>query len=70
VAKVHLVTNPPNDEEFASHAQELVDRAATPEELESLLRGQYGEARVFRGVTDVRERWYAYRDGSWRANGD
>ena len=70
VARVQLVTNPPNDEVFAREAQGLLDKAATPQELERLLRPKYVNARVFTGVTDVFERWYAYREGSWKAGGD
>jgi hypothetical protein len=70
VARLQLVTNPPNDEDFAREAHGLLDKAATPEDLERLLRPKYANARVFSGVTDVFERWYAYREGSWKANGD
>lgn len=59
------MTNPHTDTEFQRRAEELVDRADSPEELESLLREQYHRTRVVRGVTDIYERWYVYRDGSW-----
>ncbi len=46
-------------------ADELVASASTPEELQQLLRQHYDGARVVRGVTDIVERWYVYRDGHW-----
>lgn len=62
---VRLVTNPQTDTDFQRRAEELVDQVDSPEELESLLREQYHRARVVRGVTDITERWYVYRDGRW-----
>ncbi len=62
---VRLVTNPHNDDEFARVAEQLIERVETPEELERLLRERYQRARVVPGVTDITERWYAYRDGRW-----
>jgi hypothetical protein len=62
---IRLVTNPHTDTEFQRRAEELVDRVDSPEELESLLREQYHGTRVVRGVTDIYERWYVYRDGRW-----
>ena len=67
MAKVRLVTNPASDDEFRNSAETLVEQVNTPEELERELREDYEKARVVRGVTDVVERWYAYRDGSWKA---
>jgi hypothetical protein len=60
-----LVTNPRSDVEFEHHAEQLSHGIETPEELEALLREQYDHARVVRGVTDIIERWYVYRDGRW-----
>lgn len=62
---IRLVTNPSNDNEFQRRAHDLAERVATPEELERLLRERYSRARVVRGVTDIVERWYVYRDGRW-----
>jgi len=62
---VRLITNPANDIEFQRRAQELAARSDTPEELEQLLRQHFKRARVVRGVTDILERWYVYRDGRW-----
>ena len=62
---VRLITNPYTDLDFERRAQEFADRVETPEELEELLRERYRNARVVRGVTDIVERWYVYRDGHW-----
>lgn len=62
---VRLVTNPNTDFEFQRRANELIERVDTPEQLENLLRERYSKARVVRGVTDIVERWYVYRDGRW-----
>jgi hypothetical protein len=62
---VRLVTNPGSDTEFQRRAEELVSGVNTPEQLEALLRAEYDRARVVRGVTDIVERWYVYRDGRW-----
>ena len=62
---VRLITNPHTDNDFQRRAEQLVARVESPEELEALLREQYHRARVVRGVTDIMERWYAYRDGRW-----
>ncbi len=62
---VRLVTNPSNDIEFQRWAHDLAARIASPEDLERLLRERYSRARVVRGVTDIVERWYVYRDGRW-----
>ena len=51
-------------------AEELIERVETPEELEALLRQHYQRARVVPGVTDITERWYAYRDGRWTDSRD
>ena len=66
MARVRLIANPANDLAFTRHAELLADRCSAPEELERELRTDYAHARVVRGVTDVVERWYAYRDGSWK----
>jgi hypothetical protein len=62
---VRLVTNPHTDNEFQRRAELFVERVESPEELEALLRERYHRARVVRGVTDIVERWYVYRDGRW-----
>ena len=62
---VRLITNPSNDMDFQRRANELATKADTPEQLEELLRERYNRARVVRGVTDIVERWYVYRDGRW-----
>ena len=62
---VRLVTIPHGDADFERAAQRLLEQVDTPEALESLLRDSYQKARVVRGVTDITERWYAYRDGRW-----
>ena len=62
---VRLVTNPQTDVEFQRRAETLALGAQTPDELERLLRAEYGRARVVPGVTDIVERWYVYRDGRW-----
>ena len=62
---VRLIVNPTNDNDFQRSAQELAAHVDEPEELERLLRAQYSRARVVRGVTDIMERWYVYRDGRW-----
>lgn len=62
---VRLIVNPTNDTEFDRRAHELAARSDTPEQLEAALREQYPRARVVRGVTDIVERWYVYRDGRW-----
>jgi hypothetical protein len=65
MARVRVIANPPDDDGFVHRVEELAETTETPEGLEQLLRGEYSEARVVRGVTDVVERWYAYRDGHW-----
>ena len=62
---VRIITNPSRDERFVKRANELAERARTADELERLLREEYPSARVVTGVTDVIDRWYAYRDGRW-----
>lgn len=68
MARVRIIANPTNDLEFTRRAEELAPRSSTPEDLERELRVDYGRARVVRGVTDIVERWYAYRDGSWTSS--
>jgi hypothetical protein len=65
MARVRISAIPANDMPFGRKAEQLVERCSTPEDLERELRVEYKRARVVRGVTDVVERWYAYRDGSW-----
>ena len=62
---VRLVTNPTTDADFQRHAEDLAADVNAPEELERLLRERYPQAHVVRGVTDIFERWYVYRDGRW-----
>ena len=57
--------NPPDDVVLASRVRELADQAASPEDLEAILRPEYPRVRVVRGVTDVVDRWYVYREGHW-----
>lgn len=65
MGRVRIIANPANDLEFTRRAEELAESSSTPEELERELRAEHSHARVVRGVTDIVERWYAYRDGSW-----
>jgi hypothetical protein len=65
MARVRITANPTSDLAFGRVAEQLAERCSTPEELERQLRANYTRARVVRGVTDIVERWYAYRDGSW-----
>jgi hypothetical protein len=65
VVTVRLVTNPTSDITFQRFAEQLVHRADSPEQLETLLRPRYSRARVIAGVTDIVERWYVYREGHW-----
>lgn len=60
-----ISTNPPEDVDFARRVIELTPSSATPEALEEQLRSDYPRVRVVRGVTDILERWYVYRDGRW-----
>jgi hypothetical protein len=60
-----ISVNPSDDAVFASRVRELADHIESPENLEAQLRPAYPEVRVVRGVTDVVERWYVYRDGRW-----
>ena len=60
-----ISVNPTDDEAFAKRVRDAGPRAATPEELEALLRPDYPQVRVVRGVTDVVDRWYVYREGRW-----
>lgn len=62
---VRLVVNPATDVDFQRSAETLAQSASTPEELQRLLQAIYPRARVVRGVTDLVERWYVYRDGHW-----
>jgi hypothetical protein len=60
-----LVVNPATDHQFRKRAEALAGSIETPEQLQQLLRVEYERARVVRGVTDVAERWYVYREGHW-----
>ena len=62
---VRLVTNPDTDSEYHRRAEKQDESVYTPDEIERLLRSDYRRARVVRGVTDIVERWYVYRDGRW-----
>lgn len=62
---VRIVVNPTGDVAFRQRAEAMAAVAETPEELERLMRMEYRLARVVRGVTDIFERWYVYRDGRW-----
>ena len=62
---VRLVINPQTDAQFQQRAEELAQSVDSPDELERLLRLDYGRARVVPGVTDIVERWYVYHDGRW-----
>jgi hypothetical protein len=70
MGRVRIIANPANDLEFTRRAEELAQGASTPEDLERELRADYDRARVVRGVTDIVERWYAYREGSWTASSE
>lgn len=63
--KARIITNPVDDRAFTRHVAHAANQAETPEALEQLLRRDYPNVRVVRGVIDVVERWYAYRDGRW-----
>ena len=65
MATARIIPNPPHDRLFADRVEVLAQGAETPEVLEQLVRHEYPEARVVRGVTDVVQRWYVYRDGHW-----
>lgn len=65
MARARIIANPPQDRLFTDRVDELAEGAGTPEVLEQLVRSEYPDARVVRGVTDVLERWYVYRDGRW-----
>jgi hypothetical protein len=60
-----LTINPSTDSAFSSRVHELATQADTPEDLETMLRADYPKVRVVRGVTDLVDRWYVYRDGRW-----
>ena len=65
-----LSINPSNDPDFSRRVHELARGTETPEELELRLRSEYPLTRVFRGVTDIVERWYVYRQGHWTRSPD
>jgi hypothetical protein len=65
MAKARIIVNPIDDRLFADRVEQLAEGADTPEALEEMVRHDYAEARVVRGVTDVVDRWYVYRDGRW-----
>ena len=60
-----LSINPPDDVVFATRVREQASKVEDPDALEAQLRADYPEVRVVRGVTDVVDRWYIYRDGRW-----
>jgi hypothetical protein len=60
-----LTINPSTDQAFGERVHELMPDSGTPESLEALLRPDYPQVRVVRGVTDMVERWYVYREGRW-----
>ncbi|HEY7023570.1 MAG TPA: hypothetical protein VH371_01275 [Candidatus Limnocylindrales bacterium] len=62
---MRLIVNPADDLEFERRTHELAATSDAPEELEENLREFYSRVRVVRGVTDIVERWYVYRDGRW-----
>ena len=62
---VRLVINPDTDATFVRRAESLAETAVNPEDLQRSLRATYERASVVRGVTDIVERWYVYRDGRW-----
>ncbi len=65
---IELVTNPRADEEFRTHARELLDLGArTPEALASALRERYpGSVVRARDIEGERRTvWYVYREGRW-----
>ena len=65
MATARIIPSPPHDRLFGDRVEALAQGVETPEVLEQLVRHEYPEARVVRGVTDVVERWYVYRDGHW-----
>jgi hypothetical protein len=60
-----LSVNPPSDRAFSRRVHELARDASTPEDLELTLRRDYPLVRVVRGVTDIVDHWYVYREGRW-----
>jgi hypothetical protein len=64
-AGIRLIINPQTDGDFGRRVNELAGQARGPEELEVLLRSEYPRTVVARGVIDVVERWYVYREGHW-----
>jgi hypothetical protein len=65
MAGTRLSIIPSDDPVFTELVREVEGRAPTPEALQELLRSEYPQVRVVRGVTDIVERWYVYRDGRW-----
>jgi len=63
-----LVLNPPDDEDFRSSAQRLVeDDLREPSDLQALLRRRWPCALVRRRelAGERAQIWYVYRDGHW-----
>ena len=63
-----LVVNPPDDEEFRSSAEHLIEGGlVAPKLLQDGLRRRWPSALVRpRELADERARtWYVYRDGHW-----
>ena len=65
MAKARIIVYPVDDRLFVDRVEALAEKVDTPEALEELVRHDYHEARVARGVTDLVDRWYVYRDGRW-----
>jgi hypothetical protein len=68
VPRPTLVLNPPDDEEFRSSAELLIESGIVePAELQASLRGRYPGAIVRpRELAGERAHiWYVYRDGHW-----
>lgn len=67
-----LVLNPPDDDDFRSCAEELVENGiASPAMLQECLRTRYARA-VVRPRELAGEHaliWYVYRDGHWIRSG-
>lgn len=66
-----LIVNPRSDEAFVARAHELLaGGAASVEELEAALRGEYPATRVHeRSLSNETPAWYVYREGRWIPSG-
>ncbi|MEP7379380.1 MAG: hypothetical protein ABI725_07450 [Chloroflexota bacterium] len=65
MAGTRISVNPPQDGVLASRVRDIGGQVESPEELEAMLRPDYPQVRVVRGVTDIVDRWYVYREGRW-----